>query len=99
MVTLTTMVIETTSIITTTSLDHQSHHHQPIPICKTLAGGHLLLRDERMHQLPAWQTNNHPQDHRHHDDVIVITKIIIIIKVPTYFETELKCMQTKRENS
>ena len=46
--------------------DHQSHHHQPIPICKTLAGGHLLLRDERMHQLPAWQTNNHPQDHRCH---------------------------------
>ena len=31
--------------------------------------------------------------------IIVITKIIIIIKVPMYFETELKCMQTKRENS
>ena len=31
--------------------------------------------------------------------IIAITKIIIIIKVPMYFETELKCMQTKRENS
>ena len=31
--------------------------------------------------------------------IIVIAKIIIIIKVPMYFETELKCMQTKRENS
>ena len=31
--------------------------------------------------------------------IIVITKIILIIKVPMYFETELKCMQTKRENS